>query len=358
MKVKIQGFNGTNHSWAIVHHNIARALTKLGHDVHINSTNGYEHFPEDLKELVRHRLDPKYDMQLSYTAMKNFPAYLDHGSKNRFGIWCYEFPILPSGFAKYHHATDKILAPSNFARDIFIKNGVPTDKVVTVPHGINLNDFDNKNKFPLKTNKKYKIFVNIGQPHGRKNIKGMFEAYGEAFTKKDDVCLVAKISGKKKLTAQFEVDVWKIFDDFKKKYPNHAEIELITDYIPNIVELYSACDIVYTLSYSEGFYLPGLEGLAAGKLNVAPRYGGQLDFLNDSNSLLIEGKIIRAEPKMQYWSSSIYNSVFESNCKDAANKLQQAISNYDELVEKSKTNTVIYDYTWEKVAEQIIGLTI
>lgn len=357
MKACWYGFCGTNHSWSIVAQNISRALIKKGHVVDMCSTNGLEHFPNDLKPYIKsdNQLDSNYDLQLSYTAPINFKRHLCRGSKNRFGIWCYEWPILPPGFAANYIHTDKILAPSTFARNIFIKNGVPEDKVVVVPHGVNLEEYKNTNKYNLKTKASVKILTNIGQPHLRKNIRGLFEAYGKAFTKKDDVCLVAKIN-RKPVKSAFEVDAVDILKDFQAKFKDHAEIELITSYVPNIVELYNACDIVYTMSHSEAFYMPGYESLLLKKINVCPRYGGQLDFLNDNNSILIDGKIARADTKMQYWKGTPYNECFYPDTDDAANKLKLAVNHVKNSSFNLDINTS--DFDWSNIADQILSLTI
>lgn len=357
MKIKLQQFLGQNHSWSICGQNLARALLNKGHEISLKSTNGYDHFPNDLKPFIKDNFNDIYDLAISYTAPINWSRYL-YDAKNKFAIFCYEWPILPISFAKNHLFCDKILAPSNFARDIFIANKVPAEKVVVVPHGINLLDYDNKNKYPLKTKKKYKIFVNIGQPHLRKNIAGMFEAYGKAFTKQDDVCLVAKIHNKKKLTEKFDVNANIIYSDFCKKFKDHAEVELITEYVPNIIELYNACDIVYTLSYCEGFYMPGIEAMAANKINIAPNYGGQLDFMNDKNSLLVEGKIIRASSNMQYWTSNVHNTCFDSNTDDAAHKLQKIVKEYEQLKETMLFNIqeTARLYTWKNSVRKILEL--
>ena len=50
MKVLWHGFCGKQHSWSVCAQNICRILKKLGHNVHMFSTNGDQHFPEDLRE--------------------------------------------------------------------------------------------------------------------------------------------------------------------------------------------------------------------------------------------------------------------------------------------------------------------
>jgi glycosyltransferase involved in cell wall biosynthesis len=376
MKICWFGFLGKNHSWSIVGQNISRELIKLGHDVDLFSTNGNQYFPEDLKpylkgylqedmplnefnyvDLVSSKLDTNYDMQLSYTALRNFCNYFSRGNKNRFGIWNYETTVLPKAFAKFGQCVDKVLPSSNFSKKIFTDNGMAEDHQVMIPHGIHLDRFQNLGKFPLKTYKKYKILCNIAQPHLRKNIPGLLKTWGKAFTKNDDVCLVLKIS-KKSPNPQFDVPFNSIFNDFKSTYKNHAEIEIIDEFITDIETLYNACDVVMTMTHAECFWMPGLEAMAANKIVLAPRYGGQLDYMNDDNSILIDGKLIRADNRMQYWEPSPYAAVFDPDTDQAAAKLKDVIANYDDYLKKfsPKMKELLPSYSWTKVAERIVGL--
>ncbi|CAM6003618.1 unnamed protein product [Sphagnum balticum] len=233
-------------------------------------------------------------MQLSYTALRNFPNYFTRGTKNRFGIWNYETTILPRAFAKYGDSVDLVLPSSNFSKKIFTDNGMSADKQVVVPHGIHLDRFHNLGKYPLRTKKKYKVLCNIAQPHLRKNIPGLLNTWGKAFTSADDVCLVLKIS-RKSPNPMFDVNFNDIYKEFQKKFKKHADIEIIDTFIPDIEPLYNACDVLMTMSHAECFWMPGLEAFAANKVVLAPRYGGQLDYMNDENSILIDGKNIRAD---------------------------------------------------------------
>jgi len=378
MRICWFGFLSKNFSWSIVAQSLSREFLKMGHTIDLFSTNGDSHFPEDLKpylkgsieegvkyspELINKingSLDKSYDMQLSYTALRNFSHYFVRGDKNRFGIWNYETTVLPPTFAKYYKFVDKVLPSSNFAKKIFVDNGMPEEHQSVVPHGIYLERFRSLGKYPLKTKKKYKILVNIAQPHLRKNIPNVFKVYGKAFTKKDDVCLVLKISRKSPQSQirTSSVPFNDIYRDFCSEYKNHGEIEIIDHFIPDIEPLYNACDIVFSMSHAECFWMPGLEGFGANKIVIAPRYGGQLDFMNDDNSVLIDGKEIRADMKMQYWEPSPYAKVFAPDVDKAVQSLKDVVSNYDDYHAKfsPKMQELVIDYTWEKAAQKIINL--
>ncbi len=376
MKICWFGFLGKNHSWSIVAQNICRELTKMGHQVDMFSTNGTLHFPQDLLpylkgsieegtsitsetfvELIASKLEKQYDMQLSYTALVNFCQYFIRGDKNRFGIWNYETTVLPKGLAKYYKCVDKVLPSSNFSKKIFTDNGMPEDHQVMIPHGIHLDRFQNLGKFPLKTKKKYKVLCNIAQPHLRKNIPGLLKAWGKAFTKQDDVCLVLKIS-RKSPNPMYDVPFNELFNDFKRNYKNHAEVEIIDQFITDIETLYNACDVVMTMAHTECFWMPGLEAFAANKIVLAPRYGGQLDYMNDDNSILIDGKIIRADNRMQYWEPSTYAAVFDPDTNQCAIKLKDVVNNYDDYLKKfsPKMQEILPNYSWTKAAERIVAL--
>lgn len=363
MKVKIQQFLfGQNHSWSVCGKETARALIKRGHEVHLVSTDGIQekYVDFDLQPYIKTQLDADYDMQFSYTAMLNFPKYLAHGKKNRFGLWAYEFDSLPKGFAKYYKCTDKFLVPSTFFYNICIKNGIPADAMRVIPHGVDFDRFRNAKPMELKTDKKYKFLVNVAQPHIRKNLKGTLEAFGLAFTNQDDVCLVIKVADKKPDKA-FEVCFSDEFKAFKKKFPNHADCLVIKDFIPKIENLYKSCDALFMLPHSEAFFFPAAEMLASGGLVITSNYGGQLDFLNKDNSILINGKMIRAPKNAQYWTPSTYSSMFQPDLNEAAEELQKCIKNFD-AIKKEKLANLSPEFkqyfNWDNVVKMMEDLCV
>jgi glycosyltransferase involved in cell wall biosynthesis len=246
----------------------------------------------------------------------------------------------------------------NFSKKIFTDNGMPEDHQVVIPHGINSEQFLNKDKYPLKTKKKIKFLVNIAQPHLRKNIPNVFKAYGKAFTKADDVCLVIKIAKKSPQPKTDSVPFDDIYRNFCKEFKNHAEVEIISDFIVDIVPLYNACDVVFSMSYCECFWLPGIEAVAANKIIIHPNYGGALDFLNENNSILIPGKEIRADIRLQYWEPSPYAKMFEPNVDKATQALKDVYNNYEDYLKKFTPGMqeVAAEYTWANATKKIIDL--
>ena len=255
MKIGIKQFLGQNHSWACVGQALARELIKRNHIVDLFATDGIKHFPADLKpnlvgyteldddKIIGNKLSNDYDMELSYTTVKNFPHYLNHNPKSKkYGLWAYEFigknntNTLPVGFAKNYNCIDKLLLPSNFCKQIFLNGNVPSDKIEILPHGFSDNFIEQSDIYSLKTDRKFKFLFNIGQCHKRKGIEVLLDAWGKAFNNKDDVALICKTVVKKP-EAPFELYWPDLIQQFKKKYPKHAPIISISEFIPDLSSL-------------------------------------------------------------------------------------------------------------------------
>lgn len=375
MKILIRQFLGKNHSWAHVGWNLATAFIKKGHRVDLFSTDGIEHLPAHLRsnligyweenhpEKLFGRLpDPVYDCQLSYTMMRNFPTYLANGTKNRFGIWSYEWRgpnVLPDGFAKHYKSCDKLLPPSTFSKDGFMESGVPSGAMEVVPHGVSERFITGTDVYPLKTDKKFKVLCCIAQPHERKNIPGILEAWGRAFTNQDDVVLVMKVV-QKNATNPMEVNFSESLKSFKKKYPKHAEILVLKDFIDDISPLFRACNAFLSLSLAECFLIPALEALVSKKITIVSAKGGQSDFCNASNSLLVPGKDARANPRGMYWNNGSKNNaiVFQPDIDAASELLRQAHREEQILLQKfaPEFEKIRQEYTWDNAAQKVLDL--
>jgi glycosyltransferase involved in cell wall biosynthesis len=273
-------------------------------------------------------------------------------------MWSYEWENgMTPGFAKCHINADKILTYSTHAKNIFVNSGIPEDKIHIIPCGVDESFINGTSTYPLKTNKKFKFLSNIAQPHMRKNFPGILEAWGKAFTKKDDVVLVMKIV-KKPPQFPFEIDVDVEVNKFKRKYSNHADILFINEFIPDISALYRSCNALLSLSEAENFLLPSLENLLVKKINIVSSYGGQTDFCNENNSLLVKGDLVRVNPKSTYWYSSSNAIGFRADTTHAAELMQYAVKNEKELLGKFIPNTIGYEekYSWKTIAKQILSL--
>lgn len=373
-------------SWSYVSTRLCNAFEELGHNVYVISTNGIENSDPYLTEekmvssltgleQLRRKNIP-IDLDWCYTVPTNFPKRFLPNSRYKAAIYNYE-TWRPGGngwvadWKKYYHLVDFYFPSSNFSAEIFHLNGIPKEKIFVIPHGVDTEVFNPDVKpIKLKTKKSMR-FVAVMAPHYRKNIDTLLEAYCRAFTAKDDVCLVLKTkvykhsdgiyhaannpNGRK----LFEVVIGDMFKKIYKKYgKNIPEIELLGGHVDNVAEIYNACDVHVSTTGAEGWGLPFAESISCGLINIAPRYSGHLDFLNDDNSLLIDTDLREAHRLEQYWSVNKGSKIGQPNVDHAAELMQYAYKNYKELKRKFDPGMkkMVKQFSWTNAAQRIIDV--
>ena len=369
-------------SWSYVMSRLAQAFDNEGHNVYFTSTNGLEDSDPYLNEerslrsvLELQKFGPgkkAIDVEITYTVPQNFPQRFLKNSKHKCAIYNFETTHWTPKWRQFYHYADFYFPSSNFSAEVFCINGVPAEKIYTIPHGIDTSMFNpNIPAIKLNTKKKFK-FVSVVAPHFRKNIELMLESYCEAFTKKDDVCLVLKTKAykysdgifhaenNKRGRKQFEIVIG---DIFKKLYKKHGkdmpEIELLNGHVENVSSIYNACNCHITTTGAEGFGMPLIESMACGLLSIAPNYSGQLDFMNKDNSLLIDTKLRPAKPLEQYWTFNPKSEIGQPDKQHTIELMRQAVSEYDSLMKKFKPNMekTVNKLSWEYAAQLIIDAT-
>lgn len=356
LNIRSETMLGTPHSWAVTMRGLLSAFKDRGNNLYLKSINGRELIPDNLSKDLD-KWHPSPDLDIAYTLPVNFSTRFDKKSKIKAAIYNYESSILPKEWLIELKHIDYVFPSSNWTRENFISNGWDYKKCITVPHGVDLSIFNNKNKFLLKNNKKFK-FLNISIPHYRKNINLVLDAYYSAFKEEDDVCLVIK-TNLNKPKHKFECYFLEQLMNAQKKFgKNLPTVEVIIDTLDDITPLYNSCDAVVSASSSEGFGLPLLEGLLLNKIIIAPRCTGQLDFLNDKNSLLIDVKKIEADERYQYWRVNKGAKVYIPNVDHLAQEMINAYKNHNNLFQKLFLNNEILKqkYNWNNIAKQIEDL--
>jgi glycosyltransferase involved in cell wall biosynthesis len=350
-------------SWVYTIHSIMREFEKMNHDLYFITTDGVNGV--DKKWYKYFRDCPEPDISINYTLPSNWPHRFNDGvlagtkrAKLRLAIFNYESSILPKNWSEHHTYVDHVLASSEYCRDIFIRAGIPQEKVLVLPLGIShdelLAPLDN---YELKTKKRFKI-LNISIPHHRKNIPLLIDAYFDEFSAKDDVCLVLKTSLEKKET--FEIDVMAELKALQAKYNKDLpEIEIITHRFNNIATLYKKTDALINVASSEGFGLDPLGAMFCNKLVATPRYGGVLEYMeHNKNGLLIDTVEGAAGPQHQYWMESPGAVVGYPVKSSIMTTMRNMYENQGVLLEKFGSNMkdTANRFTWKRAAETIIDL--
>ena len=348
------------------------AADVMGHDITFISTNGYQgtkYWTEEkaLKQALLQRdlirTARAYDLDITYTVPQNFPDRFLSTSRYRMAIYNYESSIMPKHWTKYYSLVDYVLPSSKYVAGMFERNGCPKDKIVVVPHGIDLEVFNPQIKpAKIKVDKKFK-FLCIAEPHVRKQLDKLLHVYAKTFTSQDDVVLILKtkifddqsIKEKK----PFEQDLRPILEELKATYGSKMpEIKIVSGRLKNIASLYTACDAFILMTASEGWGMPYLEALACGIPVIAPNHGGQLEFLNSNNAILTKCGTRKALPEEQYWEQHPNAIVGNPDEQAFSNAMVDLYQNYDQYKNKLLPGMLATSskLTWTNAMSQILDL--
>lgn len=209
----------------------------------------------------------------------------------------WEFGSLPKDWVRgIAETVDEVWAYTHYVRDVYVNSGVPAEKVVVVPLGVNIARFHPQvEPLPLPTEKLFK-FLFIGGTISRKGIDVLLHAYQQAFTERDDVALIIKDFGANSFYAG--QDAAALIQAIQAK-PGAPEIVHLTEDMPEeqVARLYAACDCLVHPYRGEGFGLPIVEAMACGKPTVVTNFGAALDFANEENAYLIPAQVVRLVEK-------------------------------------------------------------
>ncbi|MCX7905672.1 MAG: glycosyltransferase, partial [Elusimicrobiales bacterium] len=272
-------------SWAKVAREILKGLIKNGIEISIYETKGFLYDKNFNLELLEKYVSHKtYD--IIFTFEHPLKYYMLPKSSFKIGFLVYEFTHLPQSWIEnINKYLDMVLVPSTFTYNVFINSGIKKEKIKILRYGYNPNYY-----YPTKKTNKINNFLTVSSPHKRESLDILLEAFTKAFKDNNNVRLTVKLSYSQfKKNKNFEIPSFnKLIEKYQKIL--NSKLKIITDKLSeeDMGNLYRNSDIYISLSKAESFGLPFLESLACGRPVVSLKYGGQLDFLNDKNTVFIK----------------------------------------------------------------------
>ncbi|MDA8074607.1 MAG: glycosyltransferase [Actinomycetota bacterium] len=204
----------------------------------------------------------------------------------------WEFGGVPADWVRGVEAADEVWVPTTWVRDCYVRSGVPSDKVVVVPHGIDTTTFSPAGpKLALGTEKGVRLLF-VGGAIARKGFDLLLDAYLETFSPDDDVCLVLKLFGADGPYRHISMDERA---RAAAADPAAPAIEIVEGRLTTaeMAALYRACDVLVHPYRGEGFALPVAEAMACGLPTVVTGYGACLDYCDDETSWLVPATLER-----------------------------------------------------------------
>ncbi|MDE3178151.1 MAG: glycosyltransferase [Acidobacteriota bacterium] len=252
--------------------------------------------PQDANEkliaLMRQRVD--IPASIIYQAAPPHGWDMNLFGRRRVGRTMYETDRIPESFREHCNAMDETWVPSRFNMETFAVGGVNPNKLRFVPGGVDTKVFK-PGVEPLCIPKSRSFnFVSVFDWQDRKGYDILLRAYIREFRADDDVALILKVYQMAQAAENpTDVIVRSIEKDAGMTLEKAPTIVLLNGFMTqtDLIRLYSAAHCFVLPTHGEGYGRPFLEALGCGLPVIATGWGGQMDFLNESNSYLIESKL-------------------------------------------------------------------
>lgn len=306
--------------YGIASREYALALNRQGVDVKIETyTWG---FPFTIHEKEKEeRLNQLIEKSYSKTKQKILiyhspPGNIDVKEKEKFDrsilntVW--ETTKIPDYWLPIINKFDAVCVPSTQNIEAMINSGVHVP-IFLAPHGADTNTFNPDNSKVTFSEAEGKfVFVSVFDFQHRKNPETLLRAYWEEFTADDNVLLVIKTYGNSRKKIKNAIMTYKKRLGFGNQTAPFIVLTGICDE-EQLKGIYTLGNAFVLPTRGEGVGLPMIEALSSGTPVIATGWGGQMEYLNEQNSFLINYKLSSPVKSMDSENaiSTIYRDLFE-----------------------------------------------
>jgi len=313
---------------------------------------------EILTSLVTNKID--YDKVIVHSTPDLWHNWLRaEQGKHIIGYTVWETSkVHPTWTVACNKNADEVWVPCDWNIEVFKESGVNVP-LYKIPHAIDVPDLATLPNFDLQSvGPECFVFYSVFQWQERKNPYGLLSAYTAAFTGVDNVVLVLKTY---RFDQAGDKDAIKsMILDFRKymNLPHFPKMFLVVENMSRekMLALHKRGDAFLLLQRSEGWGLPHFEAAACGKPVITTGYGGQVEFLKEDNSYLLDYSLcpvggMNWSPYYQgdqYWA--------EPDMKQAIETMRHVYNNRDEAREKGeRARQYVSDhFTWDKIGDKVI----
>jgi glycosyltransferase involved in cell wall biosynthesis len=359
---RIEGPFDSTYSLALVNREIARALSKIGVDVLLHSTEG----PGDF-EPSQVYLDANPDIDALNKRSKELPnSDVSVGSRNLYPprvedmdfncnllhSYAWEETAFPLEWVQnFNKHLSGLTCLSNHVMKNMVDSGISLPTVVS---GCGADHWDRvtpSSSGPLDNIETTSFrFLHVSSFFPRKGPNELLEAFGRTFTNRDDVCLVIKTFPNPHNEVHDQLEF------IRNRYPDYPQVVLIEDELSDsdLKALYQQCHVLVAPSCAEGFGLPLAEAMLSGIPVITTGWSGQLDFCNDENSWLVDYKFEQAKTHFKL----IPSAWVVADVDALSTAMLSAFRTTDEVrrsMAQKGRDLLMKDFTWEQVAKRLVA---
>ena len=337
------------------------------------SWDGYNHTPHDKEPYITPQIkkmlfqqtlveaDQKRTDNPIYSYQDNFDEDInivlnehDHfyfhdsykGYKIAYNVW--ESTQYSDNFFNRLLEFDEFWVPTEWQKEISIKQGYPKNKIFVIPEGVDGTTF----KPPSKPKKQKKFqFVIIGRWDYRKGIKESIRGFLEAFPNNQDVELLLNVEN------PYPVDSMQTTEERLKHYGLEDGRIKILKFLnrKQYISLLQNVNVLISCARAEGWNLPLIESLACGTPSIYTKCSGQLEFTK-GKGLGIE--VLGEEPATNgeglTYEHNIPGNFYKPNLEDLVVKIKDSYENYADWKQwhLKRSKEIRQEFSWKNQAKK------
>lgn len=274
------------------------------------------------------------------------------------GRTMFETDSLPPYWAAKCGEMDEIWVPSQFNVETFTGAGVPPAKLRVVPDPLETDIYNRAQPAMKIDGLNGFVFLSVFDWTLRKGWDVLVRAYVQEFSRDEDVTLALKVRAYGGAAAiQEELD-WFLRTELRRDPATIPRIVLLDLNLPSEAMpcLLQAADAYVMPSRGEGWGRPYAEAMAMGLPTIGTRWGGNLDFMTEDNSYLVECTTV--DVPMAAWKEfPPYRGHrwAESSCEHLSALMREVLEDRAgaAAIGRQARQDIHAKYSWDRVAELI-----
>jgi glycosyltransferase involved in cell wall biosynthesis len=326
-------------------------LNILNYDVRTNHNSGDLTF-KNFSDTAPYSIN-LVQVSPSTSEILHFFEYFEYSLfKGKYNILyvAWESETLPEDYIVNINLFDEVWTPSEYCKKCLEKFIALPIHIIPHPIDIDLKSTEDPDALNFYDNDLFNfLFIfDYNSSIERKNVINLIEIFKDTFDKDDNNAFLTIKTSKSDRFATEKKSILQTVGCSKKI----RIVEKIFD--KNALNhIINNCDSYISLHRSEGFGLTLAEAMYLGKPTIATGYSGNLQFMNNENSFLIEAiKTSYGSNDLNYNSDTIWS---EPSLQKASEFLKKVYSGEDDVVKIAEKGryTIIDDFSLSRIGELI-----
>jgi|694.fasta_scaffold17871_5 glycosyltransferase involved in cell wall biosynthesis len=314
---------------------------------HRHEDKTFENFSKDAPYSINLVLLGPGEANIPLTYFENSELF-----KNKYNIYYlnWESEYFPQEYLDNISFFDEIWVPAKYCQNVIAAVCQVPVTVIPYPIEIEIQNYVDElaENFYSKTSFNFLFIFDYNSTLERKNPLNLIKAFKKAFDKHDKtVSLTIKTSR----ANRFAKEKSKLFDEIDG-YENIKIVEKIFEKntLHNIIK---GCDSYVSLHRSEGFGLTMAEAMFFSKPVIATGYSGNLEFMNNENSFLVNYTTCKVDSKIiNYDKNTIWSDPDIEHMSKLMKIVKENSASVKEIAKKGN-ETILNEFSTIKIGNEI-----